>query len=109
PAGNAVAVWRRSNGTNTLARGATLASGSSTWVATSDISPLGFDISEATVAIDADGNAVAIFIINNGTSTVVLGATLASGSSTWVDTSSVSNPALPVTGSISLDADATGN
>ena len=113
PSGNAVATWQRFNGTNQIIQGATLASGSTTWISTTDLSAVGKNASQPNVAVDASGNAVAIWQRSNGTNTIIQGAKLAFGSTTWTSTTDLSavgqNASLQSPGNPSLTVDPSGN
>lgn len=86
PAGNAVAAWSRFNGTNIFLQGATLAAGSSTWVATTDLPLVGFDAAQVQLATDPNGNVIAVWTYENATQGIG-GALLPFGSSVWTATS----------------------
>jgi hypothetical protein len=60
PAGNAIAVWQRSNGANWIIQAAARPAGGA-WQAPQDVSVAGGDAWFAKVAVDADGNAVAVW------------------------------------------------
>lgn len=82
--GYAVAVWSRSNGTNSIIQAATRAPCSSIWVPTDDISPVSQDGKNPQVAVDPAGNAVVVWERVGGTTNHVMGARLPFGSSTWI-------------------------
>lgn len=85
PNGNAVAVWRVTVGLNVIIQGAVLASGSSTWVSTTDLTS-GVDfVGIPLVTVDAAGNALAVWtasdaFFNSG----IQAARLPFGSTVWV-------------------------
>lgn len=82
--GNAVAVWSRSDGTNLIVQGATLAFSPTpphTWVATSDLSLTGVDSQFAQVSVDPFGNAVAVWL--ESTNGIIQATSLSAGSSMW--------------------------
>jgi hypothetical protein len=78
PAGEAVAVWERSNGANQIIETATRAPGAP-WLAAKELSVPGEDAFGAQVAVDQAGNAVAAWIRSNGANDIVEAATKVSG------------------------------
>ena len=76
--GDAVAVWRRSNGTNTIVQGAIRPAGGA-WHAPVDLSSAGQNAVGPQVAIDPQGDATAVWQRPNGTNTVVQAAWLPGG------------------------------
>ncbi len=74
PQGNAVAVWRRYNGTNDIVQGAVRAAASGAWQAPVDLSAAGLSAFGPQVALDPQGNAVAVWYRNIGANTIVQGA-----------------------------------
>lgn len=88
--GNAVAVWTHYDGANYVMQGARLAAGSGVWVPTTDFSLTGFNAIETSLAVDASGYAVSIWSRNDGSNSIIQGASLAAGSSTWVATNDLS-------------------
>jgi hypothetical protein len=78
PAGNAAAVWQRSNGTNQIIETATRTPGA-LWLPAKELSAAGENAFGAHVAVDQAGNAVAGWIRSNGTNSVVEAATRAPG------------------------------
>lgn len=92
PAGNAVAVWTRSDDWSTIVQAATLPFGSNVWIPTYDLSLSGGDARDPQVAVNAEGNAVAVWTRTNGDGfNVIQGATLTYGSTVWVPTEDLSN------------------
>jgi len=73
PQGEAVAVWRRSDGTNTLIQAAVRPPGEP-WQAPATLSAPGGSADEAHVAEDSQGNAIAIWERFDGTSWIVQAA-----------------------------------
>ena len=71
--GNAMAVWQRSNGTNDIVQASYRPVGGA-WQAAEDLSAPGQDASFQRVALDAAGNAVAIWRRSNGTNLIVQGS-----------------------------------
>jgi PKD domain len=78
-AGEAVAVWERSNGTNVIVQGSIRPAGGS-FSAPADLSQAGGDADEPQVAIDGAGDAVAVWQRSNGTNTIVQEAFRLAGS-----------------------------
>lgn len=76
--GEAVTVWSRSNGTDAIAQAAVRAPGGA-FGAPQDLSETGRNATEADVAIDSQGNAVAVWARSNGTNVVVQAATRPAG------------------------------
>jgi hypothetical protein len=60
PGGNAIAVWRRSNGTNEIVQAAVRLAGGA-WQPAQDLSAIGADAFNPRVAVDAAGNALAVW------------------------------------------------
>jgi len=60
PQGNAIAVWQRSNGSKIVVQAAERPAGGS-WSEPADLSDPGEDAGEADVAVDAQGNAIAVW------------------------------------------------
>lgn len=95
-AGNAIAVWSRSNGTNTIVQASVRPAGGS-WQAAEDLSAPGQDASDAHVAMNAAGEAIAVWRRSNGGDPIVQASVRPPGGS-WgppVDlsaTGSASNP-----------------
>lgn len=82
PAGNAIAVWSRFDGSDDIVQAAVLppASGSA-WSKPMDISTAGEDAEEPQVAVDGAGNAVAVWSRLEGSNTIAQAATRANGGS----------------------------
>ena len=74
PAGNALAVWQRSDGSNYIIQAATKPAVGA-WSTGQDLSAPGQDAFGPHVAVDAAGNAVAIWYRSNGTINVTQAAT----------------------------------
>jgi hypothetical protein len=68
--GSAFAVWRRSNGVNTIVQGSVRASGGA-WSLAASLSVIGFNASEPQVAADSEGNGVAVWQRFDGANTIV--------------------------------------
>ncbi len=89
--GNAVAIWQGSNGSNSIIMGATLPTGGG-WTTPVNISVAGQDATVPQVAVDSHGNAVAVWVRSDGTNTIIQGAVLPFGASSWTPTSDLSLP-----------------
>jgi hypothetical protein len=76
--GDAVALWRRSNGTNTIVQGAIRPAGGS-WQTPDDLSTAGEDASQPHVAVDPLGDAVAVWERYNGSNWIIQGAVRPAG------------------------------
>ena len=72
-AGQAVAVWKRSNGTNTIIQASTLNFGA-TWSTPIDLSQTGQNADNPKVAINAKGECIALWQRPDGTSTRIQAA-----------------------------------
>ena len=103
PAGNALAVWERSNGTNLIVQAAARPAGGA-WSAPQDLSAAGHDADLPQVALDAAGNGLAVWERDNGTTEIVQAAARPTGGA-WSapqDLSAGQNAANP---QVALDAD----
>lgn len=69
--GNAVAVWQRFDGANTIIQSATLSFRAAAWSTVTDLSAVGQDAADPQVAVDASGNAVAVWSRNDGANTII--------------------------------------
>ena len=78
--GDAAAVWQRFNGTSEIAQGATRPAGGS-WSAAVDLSAPGEDARGPQVAVDPQGDAVAVWQRSNGTDRIVQSARHPAGGS----------------------------
>jgi len=88
--GNAVAVWKRSDGTHLIVQAATLGAGGR-WNDPQDLSEPEQDADEAKVGLDAQGNAVAVWRRGGGSVSVVQAATRVAGSD-WSKPQTLSAP-----------------
>ncbi|HEY6836644.1 MAG TPA: PKD domain-containing protein [Gaiellaceae bacterium] len=73
-AGDAVAVWARSNGTNVVVQASTQRPNGA-WLASENVSGAGLDVVHPEVALDAHGNGVAVWQSSDGSSSVIRTAT----------------------------------
>jgi PKD repeat protein len=69
PEGDLVAVWVRSDGANTIVQGAAHPAGGS-WQSPQSLSSAGQNAENPRVAVDAGGNATAVWDRSNGTNTI---------------------------------------
>jgi hypothetical protein len=82
PQGNAVAVWFRSNATNYIIQAAARPAGG-VWQAPVDLSVAGQNAYDPQVALDSQGNAVAVWERSNGSNFIIQSAWHAAGSAVW--------------------------
>ena len=78
--GNAIAVWQRFDGTNFIVQAAARAAGGS-FGAPQDLSAAGQTANDPQVAVDGQGNAIAVWSRSNGTNFIVQAAARAAGGS----------------------------
>lgn len=104
--GNAVAVWRRSNGTNDIVQAAMRAAAGA-WEMAKDLSAPGEDAGQARVALNESGNAVAVWRRADGTNYVVQAAARPSGGA-WQASPNLSVPK-PYASGPRIAADPAGN
>ena len=84
----ATAVWKRSDGTNTIVQSAsaTISAGTATWGAVTDLSATGGDAFEPEIGLSSDGTqATAVWSRYNGTKNIAqsASATISAGTATW--------------------------
>ena len=106
--GDATAVWIRSDGTNYIVQAAIRPAGG-TWQAPVDLSVPGQEAREPGIAVNAQGDATAIWRRSNGTNYIVQSATRPAGS-TWqapVDLSVAGQSALGPRVAVDSQGDAT--
>ncbi len=86
PAGNATAVWAFFDGSVFIIQGAKLPFGATTWIPTNNLTSTGLTTSRPQIAVDASGNAVAVWErVDSGSGfTVIQAATLPFGSNSWI-------------------------
>lgn len=105
--GNAVAVWHRFNGTNFIVQSSELHQGGS-WSPATNITPSGQDALIPNVAVDPNGNALAICARYDGTDFTSRSAIALQGEN-WGPSFVISEPGLTVSGgSLSLDFEGDG-
>jgi PKD domain len=90
PAGDAVAVWTRYDGSDYIVQSASRAAGG-TWGAPADLSTMGQDAGHAEVGVDAAGDAVAVWERFDGSNFVVQAASRAAGGA-WGQPQDLSAP-----------------
>ena len=73
-AGDALAVWARSNGTDVIVQAA-LQRPSGAWLSAEDVSGPGLDVDRPDVGLDAHGNGVAVWQSSDGYNSVIRAAT----------------------------------
>ena len=88
-AGGTVAVWARSNGSQTIIQATSRPPGG-TWAPVVDLSAVGRNATEPQVAVDASGTAVAVWARSNGAHTVIQ-ASSRTPDGTWLPARDVSN------------------
>ncbi|MDB2614111.1 hypothetical protein N9Y92_03010 [Chlamydiales bacterium] len=83
--GNAIAVWESDNGTNTTIRAATLPFNATNWSTSTLVYDAGggLNSTQPQVAVDPNGNAIAVWYSNNGTNTTIRAATLPFNAANW--------------------------
>ena len=81
--GDAVAVWGRSDGTNTIIRAATRDATARSWQSPQAISLPGQSASEPHVAVDSQGSATAIWLRSNGSIAIVQAARRTAATGVW--------------------------
>ncbi len=89
--GTAIAVWSRSNGTNTIIQSSTRPIGGPWSTPVDDLSAAGQNASAPQVTVDSDGTATAVWIRSNGTNDIVQSSTRPSGGP-WSTPEDVSEP-----------------
>ncbi|HEY1335191.1 MAG TPA: hypothetical protein VGF31_13105, partial [Myxococcaceae bacterium] len=87
--GDAVAVWARSDGSDTIIQASARPAGGA-WGPAVDLSQTGRDATTPQVAVDAAGNAVAVWARSNGSHSVIQGASRAAGGG-WTPVRDISN------------------
>jgi hypothetical protein len=81
PAGDAIAAWNRYDGTNFIIQAAVRPADSGVWQSPTDLSAAGSSSFQSQVAIDPQGDAIAVWL-NNGTYAIVQAAVRPAGD-TW--------------------------
>jgi uncharacterized delta-60 repeat protein len=105
--GTAVAVWSRSNGSNTIIQSSTSINGGEWSTPVDDLSEVGGDAFYPQVTVDAIGTAIAVWSRSNGTNTIIQASTRPSGGS-WSTPVDLSAPGEDATNpQVTVDADGT--
>jgi hypothetical protein len=89
PAGNAIAVWKRSNGTNDIVQAASRPVASGVWQLPQDLSAIGQNASAPQIALNAAGTAAAVWYRFTGTEYAVQSA-VRSAAGAWGATKDLS-------------------
>lgn len=82
-AGTTIAVWTRSNGSNTIVQVARSTDGGVTWSAVTDLSATTRSAVAPQVALNASGNAIVVWHRSNGTNTIIQESHSSNSGSTW--------------------------
>lgn len=98
PQGDAVAVWLGSSGGNQIVEATTMAEMSSTWRAPVALSSASDQASEPQVAIDRQGDAVAVWQSATGTNEVIDASFMSGGAGVWESPVAVSTGATSLVG-----------
>jgi len=91
-AGNATAVWRRSNGSKYIIQASTKPFGGSWQISSDDLSLPGQDAFSPQIAVDPTGNATAVWYRSNGSHTIIQASTKPFGGSWQVSSDDLSLP-----------------
>jgi hypothetical protein len=81
--GNAVAVWRRSDGSNNLIQSSRSSNGGLSWATPANLSESGQDADDPRIAVDGSGNAVAVWRRSDGNDDIVQSSRLVAGGVSW--------------------------
>ena len=79
--GNAVAVWARSNGSNTIIQASTYSETTDSWSSAVDLSGVEQNATKPQIVVDDNQNNVAVWTRSDGPNTIVQAATLPFGGS----------------------------
>jgi hypothetical protein len=80
---NIVAIWQRSDGTNTIIQSSTSTDQGSSWSTPVDLSEAGQDADNPQLAIDSNNNIVAIWYRSDGTNTIIQSSTSTDQGANW--------------------------
>jgi PKD domain len=92
PAGDAVAVWERSDGAHSIIESASLPAGAGAWSMAEPLSAPGQSAATAQIALDGRGDAVAVWRRFDGTRFIVEAATRPAGAPEWSKPQALSEP-----------------
>lgn len=81
--GNVVAVWNRSDGGNQIIQASRSTNGGVSWSTPADLSESGQSAQRQQVAVDGSGNAVAVWLRNDGDDDIVQSSRLVAGGVSW--------------------------
>jgi hypothetical protein len=81
--GNAVAVWRRSDGNDDIVQSSRLVAGGASWSTPVNVSPAGIQSATPRIAVDGSGNAVAVWRLADVGGTIIQSSRLAAGGVSW--------------------------
>jgi hypothetical protein len=90
--GNAVVVWRRSNGSNDIVQSSRSANGGVSWSTPVNLSASGQDADHPQVAVDGSGNAVAVWQRFDGRNYIVQSRGSSDGGASWSTPENLSLP-----------------
>jgi hypothetical protein len=80
---NAVAVWRRDDGSDDIVQSSRLVAGGVSWSTPVNVSPTGIQSATPRIAFDESGNAVAVWRLADVGGTIIQSSRLAAGGSGW--------------------------
>lgn len=81
--GNAVTVWFRSDGSTDIIQSRLYSAGSGTWGAATDLSAVGEYAHNPQVALDGNGNAIAVWVRFDGSNEITQTARYSAGLGNW--------------------------
>jgi hypothetical protein len=81
--GNAVAVWRRSDGSNNIIQSSRSSNGGLSWSTPANLSESGQDAEHPRIAVDGSGNAVAVWRRSDGNDDIVQSSRFVAGGVSW--------------------------
>jgi PKD domain-containing protein len=90
PRGDAIVSWVEFDGVNDFVEASRRAAGSTTWSQQKEVSPGGQNASDARVAVDPQGSAVAVFVVQ-GSPNAIYGATLPAIATSWTTPKQISD------------------
>jgi hypothetical protein len=105
--GNAIAIWSRYDGTNSIVQSRSSSDGGANWDSVVDLSEAGKNAYSPQVTFDAAGNAIAIWSLSGGSGTVIQTRSSSDSGATWRPVVALS-PSGQIGGSAQISCDATG-